>query len=229
MDEINVVGLKTDSPEFPAVRKAAFQRYQRLRDGHVPHGTLTRGPETSPRERAASQYTLVIVQHADVAARAFREGAYAPGFALARPTLEALLKQFMLYDFDGDAPKKWRSIPDRKLKVDLNHLTRLVKQHPVLADVIWVWKTVSPVFNDFVHGGTGQLVSNPIDKVSEPQYRVEWYLSTILLYTIAVLCTSSWFWRHLGDVERCEAIGQAIASEDWGNLRVHDGRSVRVG
>ena len=87
----------------------------------------------------------------------------------------------------------------------------------------------SPVLNDFVHGGRGQLTSNPINESSQPRYPGAWFWSVMLLYTMCVLLTSGWFWAHLGDEKRCRAILDDIRKEDWGTLAMwRNGQEVRV-
>lgn len=40
--------------------------------------------------------------------------------------------------------------------------------------------------------------------------------------TMSVLVTSGWFWAHVGYEERCEAILNAVTSEDWGTLTTRE-------
>ena len=78
------------------MRDAVLERYDTFARRHVPAGRLTYNRDAPPREVYAGSYTPIIVNHAMVMAYAFRDGWYASGFALARPTLEALLKQVSL-------------------------------------------------------------------------------------------------------------------------------------
>ena len=226
MYEINVAVLETDSQEFPTAKEAIVSRYERLRSKHAPAGSQTFKRDATARECNASSYTVVAVEHADAAVQAFASERYPPGFALARPMLEAVVKQFMIGDYKSE-DDGWQSIPD--IRVNQRSLSRLAAHHPELSSIVPLWKNLSPVLNDFVHGGRGQLTSNPINESSEPRYPGAWFWSVMLLYTMCVLLTSGWFWAHLGDEKRCRAILDAITKEDWGTLTIwRNGQEVRV-
>ena len=224
--EINVAVLETDSQEFPTAKEAIVSRYERLRSKHAPAGSQTFKRDATARECNASSYTVVAVEHADAAVQAFASERYPPGFALARPMLEAVVKQFMIGDYKSE-DDGWQSIPD--IRVNQRSLSRLAAHHPELSSIVPLWKNLSPVLNDFVHGGRGQLTSNPINESSEPRYPGALFWSVMLLYTMCVLLTSGWFWAHLGDEKRCRAILDAITKEDWGTLTIwRNGQEVRV-
>ncbi len=138
---------------------------------------------------------MVIVEQADVAMRAFRGGHYPSGFALGRPALEGLIKQFLIGEY-ADDDDGWQRIVRSQERITPRKLQELAERFPELADIVPVWKTLAPILNDFVHGGVGQLTSNPINAVSEPRYPGAWFWSTALVYTVCMLATSGWFWVH---------------------------------
>ena len=109
MYEINVAALDTNSRGFPTAKEAILSRYERLRSRHAPAGSQTFKRDATARERNASSYTLVAIEHADVAVQAFASNQYPPGFALARPMLEAVVKQFMIGDYKSE-DDGWQSI-----------------------------------------------------------------------------------------------------------------------
>ena len=120
--EINVAALETDSQEFPTAKEAIVSRYERLRSKHAPAGSQTFKRDATARECNASSYTVVAVEHADAAVQAFASERYTPGFALARPMLEAVVKQFMIGDYKSE-DDGWQSIPD--IRVNQRSLSRL--------------------------------------------------------------------------------------------------------
>ena len=71
MYEINVAVLETDSPEFSIAKEAILSRYQRLRSLHAPAGSQIYKRDATARERHASSYTVVAIEHADAAVQAF--------------------------------------------------------------------------------------------------------------------------------------------------------------
>ena len=228
MWEINVADLSTDSREFPIAKEAILKRYWRLRAQHLPAGDHTRKRDVSERERTARSYTVVIVEHADIAMWAFGGGHYPPAFALARPALEGLIKQFSISEYP-DEDDGWQRIVRSQEPVNLRALRKLTERVPVAAHILPVWKTLAEILNDFVHGGVGQLTSNPIDAVSEPRYPGAWFWSVALVYTVCMLATSGWFWVHLGEQGRAKALTDAVDGEDWESITVmHNGQNVRI-
>ena len=107
------------------------------------------------------------MSHTQTVAGAFDSGLYASGFALVRPMLEALLKQAMLGEYKGD-DDGWKKIPDLRIRVTRANLKAL-EFRSGWSDILPWWENVKPVLNDFVHGGRGQLTSNPIDENGWPQ------------------------------------------------------------
>ena len=228
MWEINVADLRTDSQDFPIARKAILDRYRRLRARHLPAGDQTFKRDASARERTASSYTVVIVEHADIAMRAFAGGHYPPGFALARPALEGLIKQFLIGEYP-DEDDGWQRIVRSQEGITPRKLQELAMRFPELAHIVPLWKTLARILNDFVHGGVGQLTSNPINAVSEPRYPGAWFWSTALVYTVCMLATSGWFWVHIGELGRAKALVDAVAGEDWESLTaMRNGQIVRI-
>ena len=67
---IDITELWTDSPEFAIAKRVLLDRYAQLRSRHAPSGPQTLKRELTPRERVASSYTVIIVQHADIATTA---------------------------------------------------------------------------------------------------------------------------------------------------------------
>ena len=227
MYEINLTALETDSRDFPLARRAVLDRYVRLYEEHAPDGRLTRKRSVPQRELVASAYTPIITSHTQTIAGAFESGLYASGFALTRPMMEALLKQAMLGEYEGD-DDGWKKIPDRRIRVTRKHLQEL-ESRSGCSDILSWWTSLKPVLNDFVHGGKGQLTSNPVDEHGWPQYPGAWFWSSMLIATMSALVTSGWFWAHIGHEERCQRILDAVTKEDWGALTVlRKGQHVRI-
>ena len=227
MYEINVAALETDSRDFPLARRAVLGRYNRLYEEHTPGGRLTRGRDAPQRERVAGSYTAIVMSHTQTAAGAFNSSLYASGFALVRPMLEALLKQAMLGEYKGD-DDGWKKIPARRINVTRAQLKELGSRSGC-SDILPLWENLKPVLNDFVHGGRGQLTSNPIDENGWPQYPGAWFWSSMLIATMSVLVTSGWFWAHIGYEKHCQRILDAVIKEDWGALTLlHNGQHVRI-
>ncbi len=159
--EINASMLDTTHREFPIIRDALLSRYDLLFDKHVPDGCLLRERDASEQQAVAGSYTRIITSHTQTIAGAFKFDLYASGFALLRPTVEAMLKQGMLANYRGDGDG-WKKIPNKALTITRKHLRQLEEQSGCFDILPW-WSGIKPLLNDFVHGGIGQLAGNPID------------------------------------------------------------------
>ena len=191
----------TDDPEFAEVHEALLQEYRRLFLKYAPRGTSMRLREAEPWQVAAGGYTAIILVHTETIADAFSSGRYASGFALGRPALEALLKQSWLMTCDGE--DGWERKVTRRQPVTLKELKKMSEETGG-ADLASWWRELSPVLNDFVHGGQGQWTANHDTLV--PRYPANWFYTTMGIATLAMLITSMLFWAHLGYTDRAQAI-----------------------
>ena len=227
MYEINIAELRTDSAEFPIIKTATLDHYHELYRAHTPSGQIVRLRTARPPEAIAGSYTPIILSHAQSMASAFNAGLYASGFALLRPMLEALFKQQMLGDYQGD-DDQWKAIPPKSVRVTKSSLKKLATEAGS-PDIMPVWQHLSPLLADFVHGGKGQLTSNPISDEGWPQYPAVWFDTAMTAAVMSVLVTSGWFWAHIGDEDRCDAIKALIASRDWAKVTtMRNGQEVRI-
>ena len=226
MYEIRVSDLATDHKEFQVVLDAVLERYNRLAR-HVPNGRLTYNREAPPRELYAASYTPIIMNHATAMVHAFRQGWYASGFALARPALEGLLKQALLTAYRGD-DAGWQDLIDRRVKIDRNSLKDMGTRDG-WPDLRQRWDSLAPVLNDFVHGGKGQVLSNPVDEDGWPVYPGEWFWTAMFIATFSMLATSGWLWAHIKDEERARAVLNDLSSESWGVITTaRNSQTVRI-
>ena len=227
MYEIKVAERTTASSDFHIVKEAVLERYRRLYRRHSPGGPQTRKRDVSQRELVAGSYTVIITQHALTMDNTFRIERYASGFALARPMLEALLKQAMLLSHDGD-DDDWKSIADRRIKVTRRNLADL-STRTGWPDVGPMWRGLKPWLNDFVHGGRGQLTSNPINEDSKPVYEGAWFWTAMLVASLATLAAHGFLWAHLGDDDRAKRVLDDLAEENWNRITIsRNGQTVHI-
>ena len=204
----------TDDPEFAGVHAALLQEYRRLFLKYAPRGSLTRKQRAESWQVVAGGYTAIILVHTETMAEAFSSGRYASGFALARPALEALLKQSWLMTCDGE--DGWEHKVTRRQPVTLKELKKMSEKTGG-ADLGRWWRELSPVLNDFVHGGQGQWTAN--HDTLEPRYPATWFYTTMLIAMLSMLITAALFWAHLGYPDRAQAImaefDDEFAGKDW--------------
>ena len=226
MYEIKVEDLATDSPDFGVIRRTVLDRYDRLFTQHRPDGRLTYRRDASQREIVAGTYTVLVLTHAQVVAGAFRSELYASGFALMRPILEALLKQYTVGDYDrgGDG---WQNDIDAQPRINKGSLRKLADRGG--PDFTRLWAGLSPWLNDFVHGGYGQLSSNHNPETGLPDYPASWFWTAMLIATVAMLSSSAWLWDYLGHEDRAKAVLHRMRAESWYSLAaMHNGQEIRI-
>lgn len=187
--KIQTADLSTDHREFHIVKRAVLDRYERL-SRHVPHGRLTRRRDAPQRDCVASAYTAIILNHTASAALAFDSEQHASGFALIRPAVEALLKQTQLSSYDSN-DDEWKSITDKRIRVTPRSLKEMASRSG-WPDLVPLWSGLAPWLNDFVHGGRGQLTSNPVNGEGWPVYPGDWFWTAMVIATIGMLSTSAW-------------------------------------
>ena len=226
MYEIRTADRPTDHKEFCIVKEAALDRYRRLAR-HVPKGRMIRRRDAPEREKHAGSYSVIIASHASTMAYAFHSDLYASGFALARPTLEALLKQALLTAYRED-DDRWRKIVTKRINVSRKSLKDMATRTG-WEDLSQRWTEFAPVLGDFVHGGTGQLINNPINEDGRPTYPGDWFWSAMFIATFSMLVTSGWFWAHIKDEERAKAVMADMATEDWDTITTtRNGQTIRI-
>ena len=161
---------------------------------------------------------LIIANHAVTMAQAFHSNRYASGFALARPTLEALMKQVLLTAYVGDNDG-WQKLVAQRIKVNRHSLKDLATRTG-WPDLSQRWADLAPVLNDFVHGGKGQLLGNPVDEDGWPVYPGDWFWTAMFIATISMLATSGWFWAHIKDEERASSFSGFPAKDPRDGVKV---------
>ena len=225
MYEIKVVDLATDSPDFGVVRRAVLARYHRLYTQHTPDGRLTYRRAASQREIVVGTYTAIVLTHAQVATGASHSELYASGFALMRPMLEALLKQYTVGSYDRD--DGWKNDIDAQPRITKSSLRKLADRGG--PDFTLLWADFSPWLNDFVHGGYGQLSCNHNPETGKPDYPASWFWTAMLIATLSMLTNSAWLWDCLGYEDRAEAALHRMRAESWDSLTaMHNGQEVRI-
>ena len=226
MYEIKVADLETNGPNFDVIKHTVLERYDRLYREHRPGGRLSYKRDASQRELVAGTYMWLVVNHGFIAANAFRSDVYAPGFALMRPMLEALLKQFAVGNYAGVADD-WKSEINAQLRINTGSLKRLNELGG--PDFTQLWTNLAPWLNDFVHGGYGQLSSNYNPTTDEPRYPAPWFWNAMLIATVSMLTSSAWFWACLGHEDRAAVALRGMQEESWGTQTVmHNGQEVRI-
>ena len=179
---------------------------------------ISRAPPPPPSARI-----LQPERPAPLADRLVRDG----DAALGEEVLDVPNTEAELGDYQGD-DDQWKAIPPKSVRVTKSSLKKLATEAGS-PDIMPVWQHLSPLLADFVHGGKGQLTSNPISDEGWPQYPAVWFDTAMTAAVMSVLVTSGWFWAHIGDEERCDAIKALIASRDWAKVTtMRNGQEVRI-
>ena len=223
MNEIDLMNLKTDDPDFLVMRAALLKRHDRLVARHRPGGPVTCQRTLSPREKVASAFTPVILDHTHTIVAAFGSSVYSSAFALVRPTMEGLLKQMLVIAYKG-SDSGWKDMIDERpksksgrrgrgpVRVNENSLRKLASLDG-WPDGTALWNDLAPWLNEFAHGGISQLKSN--HDVRTPRYPAHWFYDAMLICTVVALSTSASFWSLLGHNERATSVMRDMAATDW--------------
>ena len=104
MRSINVNGIRSHSPGFDHVRAAVLDRHDKFMK-YLPDGAIQVRRQGTVDEQYAAMYIETICALAGTATTAFDRRWDAAGYALARPTLEAMVRMTNIYGLTEDDPR----------------------------------------------------------------------------------------------------------------------------
>ena len=241
MYEINVKNLTTASRDFaPTARDAILDRFARFHDRHSLRGPLPKHG-FSRRKKAACSVAMVIAQTSLAMVGAFRREWYAPGLALLRPALEALLRVAAL-SRRGDK-SDWESIlfNERRFKVTRKRLSAASKDTG-LPDLGPLWSEISGPVNDHLHQRAGQwltvigeepeyevVLSNPVEQWCKPVYPASLIWEATRMATWGLVTAYCIAWELIGDENRAERCRKDLQDEDWDRIETsRNGQTVYI-
>ena len=168
MYEINVKDLTTASRDFaPTARDAILDRFARFHDRHGLRGPLPKR-DFSQRKRTACSVVMTIAQTSLAMVGAFRKEWYAPGLALLRPALEALLRVAALSRRDDKSDWEEILLSKKPFKVTPERLSA-ASRDTGLPDLGPLWGEISGPVNDHLHQRASQWLTVIGD---EPEYQI---------------------------------------------------------
>ena len=218
MRSINVNGIRSHSPDFDHVRAALLERQEKLTK-YLPDGAIRR--QGTVNKQYAAMYIETICALAGTATMAFRRHWDAAGYALARPTLEAMVRMTNIYELtedDHDArmaaaehdilnlAEEWRKLLARYAKEQEKN------RHSVLR-----------FLNAAAHGKIELIYgawTGPEDRSENLPggYHGSWFWVAMQIYSFAVLHASVIWWTTKGREKRAHEAATAINTEDWSAL-----------
>ena len=99
--DINVNGIRSHSPDFDLVETALLDRHNKLAK-YLPDGAIQVRRQRTVNEQYPAMYIETICALTGAATMAFGRHWDAAGYALARPTLEAMVRMTKIYNLAED-------------------------------------------------------------------------------------------------------------------------------
>ena len=233
MHDINVNGIRSFSPGFEHVRTALLDRHNRLTK-HLPDGAIRVRRQRTVNEQYAAMYIETICALAGTATTAFSRRWDAAGYALARPTLEAMVRMTNIYDLTEDNQDA------RLAAAEHDHLNlaeewrKLLGRYAINEQDEKNLRSVLQFLNAAAHGKIDLIYgawTGPEDRSENLPggYHGSWFWVAMQIYSFAVLHASVVWWTTNGHEKRAGEAANAISTEDWTKLIwIRKGLEIRI-
>jgi len=213
--DINVNGIRSHSPDFDLVRTELLDRHNELTK-YLPDGALRVGRQSTVNEQYAAMYIETICALAGAATAAFRRQWDAAGYALARPTLEAMVRMTKIYDStEDDHDARMAAAEHERLNL-AEEWRKLLGRYGVgeqdeknLRSVLQFLNAASHGKIDLVYGAW----AGPEDRSENLPggYHGSWFWVAMQIYSFAVLHALVIWWITKGHEKRADEAANAIS------------------
>jgi hypothetical protein len=221
--DINVNGIRSHNPDFDLVRTALLDRHNKLTK-YLPDGAIQVRRQLTVNEQYAAMYIETICALAGTATMAFGRRWDAAGYALARPTFEAMVRMTNIYDLtedDHDArmavaeherlnlAEEWRKLLGR-------YAIKELEEEKNLRSVLQFLNAAAHGKIDLIYGAW----AGPEERSEglPGGYHGSWFWVAMQIYGFAVLHASVVWWKTKGHEKRAGEAANAIGTEDWTEL-----------
>ena len=210
MHDINVNGIRSHSPDFNLVRAALLDRHKELTK-YLPDSSIQARRQCTVNEQFAAMYVETICALAGTATMAFGKHWDAAGYALARPTFEAMVRMTKIYDLteDGHDARMAAAEHDR---FDLAaEWRKLLGRYAVREQKEKNLRSVLKFLNAAAHGKIDLIYGAWTGPENRPEgYHGSWFWASMQIYSFAVLHASAVWWSTKGHQERADEAASAI-------------------
>ena len=233
MHDINVNGIRSHSSDFDHVRTALLDRHNRLIK-YLPDGAIQVRRQRTVNEQYAAMYIETICALAGTATMAFGRYWDAAGYALARPTLEAMVRMTNIYDLTED------NHDVRMAAAEHDHLNlaeewrKLLGRYAIKEQEEKNLRSVLQFLNAVAHGKIDLIYGARTGPENRSEnlpggYHGSWFWVAMQIYSFAVLHASVIWWTTKGHEKRAGEAASAISTEDWTELIwIRNGLETRI-
>ena len=214
MIELNAQKMTTDDQDWWILKRVLLRRVDRCM---APARQEISGPHTLQKDISygglvAMAYAQLVLGHANVIRGCVEGDEYSSGFALLRPMLEALLKQWLTSEeARNKAVDQMVGYRKKVCKESLEHLRK--KGDP---DVVGWWTENERVLNDFVHGGLLSIVNQKSGNTYGQIFPAGWVWQLCTYLTQAATGAAAQAFHVCGYPDKVEKISELVEGEgDW--------------
>ena len=200
----------------------------------MPDGAIQPRRQGTVNEQYAAMYIETICALAGTATMAFAKRWDAAGYALARPTLEAMVRMTNIYDSaDDDHDAQMAATEHDQLTLE-SELRNLLVRYAIDEQEDKNLRSVLQFLNAATHGKIDLIYgawTGPQDRSENLPggYHGSWFWAAMKIYSFAVLHAAVIWWSTKGHERRASEAANAISAEDWREVTyTRDGLPVRI-
>ena len=231
--DINVNGIRSHSPDFDHVRAALLDRHNKLTN-YLPDGKIQVRRQGTVNEQYAAMYIETICALAAAATMAFDRHWDPAGYALARPTLEAMVRMTNIYEFtEDDHDARVAAAEHDRLNL-AEEWRKLLVRYAITEQDEKNLRSVLQFLNAAAHGKIDLIYgawTGPEERSEDLPggYHGSWFWAAMKIYAFAVLHASVIWWTTKGHEDRAHEAARSISTEDWNELiYVRNGLKTRI-
>ena len=216
MIELNAQKMTTaaDDQDWGILKRVLLARVDRCMEPARQEifGRHTLQKDVSRGGLVAMAYAQLVLGHANVIRGCVAGGEYSSGFALLRPMLEALLKQWLASEEARN--KAVDQMVGYRQKVCKESLERLRQKGGL--DVVEWWTEHERVLNDFVHGGFLSIANQKSGNTYDQIFPADWVWQLCTYLTQAATGAAAQAFHVWGYPDKVKKIYELVAREgEW--------------
>ena len=233
MRSINVNGIRSHSPDFDHVRAAVLDRHDKFMK-YLPDGAIQVRRQETVDEQYAAMYIETICALAGTATTAFDRRWDAAGYALARPTLEAMVRMTNIYGLTEDDHDARKAAAEHDRLNLADEWRKLLARYAIKEQEDTNLNSVLQFLNAAAHGKIDLIYgawTGPEERSENLPggYHGSWFWGAIEIYSFAVLHAAVIWWTTKGHETRAHEAANAISTEDWSELTcIRNGVETRM-
>ena len=212
--DINVNGIRSHSPDFDLVRTTLLDRHDKLTK-YLPDASIQVRRQCTVNEQYAATYIETICALAGTATMAFGRHWDAAGYALARPTLEAMVRMTNIYDLTEDGHDARMAAAEHDRLNLAEEWRKLLGRYAIKEQEEKNLRSVLQFLNAAAHGKIDLIYGARTGRENRSEklpggYHGSWFWVAMQIYSFAVLHASVVWWITKGHERRAGEAADAI-------------------